>query len=89
MKSLYHDLLERALPILMRSVASDIECSCTLARDDAGNFPPVPGTCELDQVGSIEADLDLIRDIESEIGTGSVIIPAWLQDLLDRRWSLT
>lgn len=87
--SLNHDLLERALPILMRCVASDIECGCTLARDNAGNFTPVSGTCELDQVGSIEADLELIRDIEAEIGTGSVSIPTWLQDLLDRRWSLT
>lgn len=84
-KPLNHDLLERVFVVIVHEVQSAIECNCDL--NDA--CVPVPGTCHHPAAVWIEDDLQLIRDIESEIGRPDFeSYPAWLADFVDRKSSL-
>lgn len=85
---LNHDLLERALAELTHEAVSAVETSCQLVSDGLFEIVPVPGTCRVECVEHIETLLDLIRDIESEIGPSERPEPDWFADLVDRRWSL-
>jgi hypothetical protein len=88
MTGINHDLLERALPILIRGTKTLVECSCQL-RKGRNFIAPIPGTCAPESVDEIETALQLIRDIESEIGPNEEPEVEWFADLIDRRWSLT
>lgn len=86
---LNHDLLERALTQLTHEAISAVETSCQLVSDGFFETVPVPETCPSECVEHIETLLDLIRDIESEIGPSERPEPDWFADLVDRRWPLT
>lgn len=86
---LNHDLLERALAQLTHEAISAVETSHEFVSDGLFEIVPVPGTCPAECVEHIETLLDLIRDIESEIGPSETPDPDWFADLVDRRWSLT
>lgn len=87
--ALNHDLLERALAQLTHEAMSAVETCCQLVSDGLFETVPVPGTCAAEGVEHIDTLLDLIRDIEAEIGPSEHAEPDWFADLVDRRWSLT
>ncbi|MBA5777452.1 hypothetical protein H2509_13420 [Stappia sp. F7233] len=83
-------LLERALAELRHTLRSDVECACELERDWANEIIPVPGTCDEMMADLCERQLNLVRDIQAEIGGfAEHPEPQWLDDLIDGRWSLT
>lgn len=85
--ALNHDLLERALPIVVNEAICTIE-GCSEIRANSDDFEPVPGTCDPEQIARVEDLLDLIREVEAEIGPTAEPEPQWFEGLLDKRWSL-
>jgi hypothetical protein len=87
-KPLNHDLLEKARPLLIEETISLIE-GCSIMQSVGDNYAPIPGTCSPGIVDAVEKRLQLIRDIESEVGPTQTPIEGWFDDLLNHRWSLT
>ena len=78
-------LLGRASRLIRSNAAGLIEAHCTLKRDKSGSFVPMPGTIETDAIGLIELLVEMLRDIDSFIGTPLEMGPLWLDDIIAKR----
>lgn len=82
------NLFERALAEFRGELASMVETACNLTWDGMDHVP-VPGTASPETVPAIADRVQLIREIEAEIGRPfDHPEPQWLDDLLDGKWGV-
>lgn len=86
--ALNHDLLERCLPLVICEAISTIESCSNLAWDGSDHIP-IMGACSPEGIRHAEPLLDLIREIESEIGPTESPEPDWFESLIDGQWKLS